>query len=122
MNTQQIDKEYFIGFVLEKFEDLAELFEKKNAQYGEHDPLANFRTGAKMRGEADYDAMFEEAKAYCRKHIAQVYGKGQTIDTPKVEESLQDIAIYSVIMLYMHWAKNEDTALAEELKQELEEE
>lgn len=122
MNTQQIDKEYFIGFVLEKFDNLAELFEKKNAQYGEHDPLANFRTGAKMHGEADYDAMFEEAKAYCRKHIAQVYGKGQTIDTPKVEESLQDIAIYSVIMLYMHWAKNEGTALAEELKKELEEE
>lgn len=122
MNTQQIDKEYFIGFVLEKFDNLAELFEKKNAQYGEHDPLANFRTGAKMHGEADYDAMFEEAKAYCRKHIAQVYGKGQTIDTPKVEESLQDIAIYSVIMLYMHWAKNEGTALAEEIKQELEEE
>lgn len=122
MNTQQIDREYFIGFVLEKFDDLAELFEKKNAQYGEHDPLANFRTGAKMHGEADYDAMFEEAKAYCRKHIAQVYGTGQNIDTPKVEESLQDIAIYSVIMLYMHWAKNEGTALAEELKQELEEE
>lgn len=120
MNTQQIDKEYFIGFVLEKFDELAELFEKKNAQYGEHDPLANFRTGAKLHGEADYDAMFEEAKAYCRKHIAQVYGAGQTIDTPKVEESLQDIAIYSVIMLYMHWAKNEGTALTEELKQELE--
>lgn len=120
MNTQQIDREYFIGFVLEKFDDLAELFEKKNAQYGEHDPLANFRTGAKMHGEADYDAMFEEAKAYCRKHIAQVYGAGQNIDTPKVEESLQDIAIYSVIMLYMHWAKNEGTALTEELKQELE--
>ncbi len=119
MDIKEIDKAYFTGFVLEKFGDLAELFEKKNAQYGEHDPLANFRTGAKMHGEADYDTMFEEAKAYCRKHIAQVYGAGQTIDTPKVEESLQDIAIYSVIMLYMHWAKNEGTALAEELKQEL---
>lgn len=118
MNTQQIDKEYFIGFVLEKFDELAELFEKKNAQYGEHDPLANFRTGAKMHGEADYAAMFEEAKAYCRKHIAQVYGEGQTIDTPKVEESLQDIAVYSVIMLYMHWAKHECVDLAEELKAE----
>lgn len=118
VNMQQVDKEFFIGFVLEKFDELAELFEQKNAQYGELDPLANFRTGAKMHGEADYAAMFEEAKSYCRKHIAQVYGPGQTIDTPKVEESLQDIAVYSVIMLYMHWAKRECVALAEELDME----
>lgn len=113
---REIDKEFFIGFMAEKFDELSDLFEEKNKQYGEHDPLANFRTGAKLHGEADYAAMFEEAKAYCRKHIAQVYGQGQNIDTPKVEESLQDIAVYSVIMLYMHWAKQKESSLAEEIE------
>lgn len=98
--------ESFSEFVLEKLQELAELFKKKNDQYGEHDPLANFRAGASLHGKADYAAMFEEAKGYCRKHIAQVYGPKQTIDTPKVEESLQDIAVYSVIMLYMHKMEN----------------
>lgn len=79
VDMQQVDKEFFVGFVLEKFDELSGLFEEKNKQYGEHDPLANFRTGAKLHGEADYAAMFEEAKAYCRKHIAQVYGQGQNI-------------------------------------------
>ena len=116
VDMQQVDKEFFVGFVLEKFDELSGLFEEKNKQYGEHDPLANFRTGAKLHGEADYAAMFEEAKAYCRKHIAQVYGQGQNIDTPKVEESLQDIALYSVIMLYMHWAKQKESSLAEEIE------
>ena len=113
---REIDKEFFVGFVAEKFDELSELFEKKNKQYGEHDPLANFRAGARMHGNDDYAAMFEEAKAYCRKHIAQVYGPGQNIDTPKVEESLQDIAVYSVIMLYMHWAKQNESSLAEEIE------
>lgn len=43
--------------------------------------------------------MYEEAKAYARKHIAHVYA--HDIDGVKVDESLKDIALYSLIELYM---------------------
>ena len=49
--------------------------------------------------QADYPAMYEEAKAYARKHIAHVYA--HDINGVKVDESLKDIALYSLIELYM---------------------
>lgn len=79
VDMQQVDKEFFVGFVLEKFDELAELFEEKNKQYSEHDPLANFRTGAKLHGEADYAAMFEEAKAYCASTLHRYMAKARIL-------------------------------------------
>lgn len=43
--------------------------------------------------------MFDEAKNYQRKHVAHV--QNCNISGPKVDESLKDIAVYAVIMLYM---------------------
>lgn len=68
--------------------------------------LANFRRGAMLNGRGNnYAAMYEEAKAYAAKHIAHVYA--HDIDGVKVDESLKDIAIYSLIELYMlkEWEK-----------------
>lgn len=82
------------------FDDLKEMFIKKNKQYATTDPLANFRTGAFMHtGRADYAAMYEEAKGYQRKHIAHI--QNNKIDGPQVAESLKDNAIYSIIELEM---------------------
>lgn len=91
-----------------KFQELAELFYEKNEQYGDKDPLANFRNGALlMRGNDDWPSMYEAAKGYAMKHVAHVFGKGQTISEDKLAESLGDIAVYCVIMQYMveQWKK-----------------
>lgn len=98
LNNSGID---FVDFVVKEFGELAELFQQKNEQYGGRDPLANFRTGALMeKGFDTWPAMYDEAKSYQRKHVAHV--QNCNISGPKVDESLKDIAVYSVIMLYMH--------------------
>ncbi len=98
----------FVDSVAREFKNAIELFVNKNAQYGADDPLANFRAGALLEEGVDtWSAMYNEARAYSRKHIAQVYGKGKNIETPKVEESLADIMVYSAIMLYM-WGKHQE--------------
>jgi hypothetical protein len=93
--------ETLTGFVERKLCELSELFESKNKQYATTtDPLANFRTGARLRsGDDDFKAMYAEAKAYQRKHIA--YITNAPMDDEHVVESLQDIAIYCLIMMYM---------------------
>lgn len=72
------------------------------------DELANFRRGALLNGRADdAEGMFEELKAYAAKHIAFVYT--HDIHGDKIAESLKDIAVYSLIGLYMAaLAKAED--------------
>ena len=53
--------------------------------------------------------MFEELKAYAAKHIAFVYT--HDIHGDKIAESLKDIAVYSLIGLYMaELAKEESEA------------
>lgn len=104
-----LPREEFIQFVCGTFDELKELFLKKNTQYGggsSCDPLQNFELGAAMhRGsifldnDDKYKRMYEEAKAYERKHVAHVMGND--INAAKVEESLKDIAVYSVIELFM---------------------
>ena len=92
----------FVDECLEEFAALAELFERKNSQYGVNSPLANFRNGALLAcGDADWPYMFKVAKSYCLKHVAHVFGAGQNIDDDKLDESLGDIAVYCIIMLYM---------------------
>lgn len=91
----------FVTVVSEKFDELKNLFLQKNQQYANADPLANFRRGALLNtGKCDYAAMYEEAKSYMAKHVVHVYNHGITGN--KVDESLKDIAVYCLIMLYMH--------------------
>lgn len=103
----------FTNFVVNEFGALAELFDKKQKQYGTNDPLANFRTGALMNvGNDSWQAMYDEAKSYQRKHVAHI--ENCDINGPKVDESLKDIAVYAVIMLYMHKKEQESKGKSNE--------
>lgn len=91
----------FTEFVVQKFNELSEKFAKKNQQYScTADPLANFSTGARLKyGKAGMPEMYETLKDYCRKHISYVETHG--IDGKTLQDSLEDIAVYAVIALYM---------------------
>lgn len=111
----------FVDFVTKTLDELKLLFLEKHEQYsGHNDPLANFRIGAAMtmaclighHESMDYRAMFDEALAYERKHIAHVIRGG--VDGVKVVESLKDIAVYSIIEMYM--AKRFEEAKKREIK------
>lgn len=96
-------------FMYGQLDELEELFKTKHEQYSSGaDELANFRRGALLNGRADdAEGMFEELKAYAAKHIAFVYT--HDIHGDKIAESLKDIAVYSLIGLYMaELAKAED--------------
>lgn len=88
-------------FVCQQLDELEALFKKKHEQYSSGaDELANFRCGALLNGRGDdAEGMFEELKAYMAKHIAFVYT--HDIHGDKITESLKDIAVYSLIGLYM---------------------
>lgn len=91
----------FVDYVCNKLDEVKELFLRKNQQYSvDGDPLANFRAGALLcDGSDSFAAMYEEAKGYRRKHVVHVERNG--IDGDKVDESLDDIIVYSAIMAYM---------------------
>lgn len=108
MNTQDRPfKNEFAEFIDGKLDELRKLFEEKNEQYeGAGNPLANFAAGAALAYSnfglppaPAYHAMYEEAKAYQRKHIAFI--NTHDICAPKAEESLKDIAVYCLIEMYM---------------------
>lgn len=88
-------------FMDNQLDELEALFKKKHEQYSAGaDELANFRRGALLNGRIDdAEGMFEELKAYMAKHIAFVYT--HDIHGEKIAESLKDIAVYSLIGLYM---------------------
>lgn len=88
-------------FMYSQLGELGKLFQKKHEQYSSGaDELANFRRGALLNGRGDdAEGMFEELKAYMAKHIAFVYT--HDIHGDKIAESLKDIAVYSLIGLYM---------------------
>ena len=98
---EQVDPaKEFVEFVGGMFDALKEQFIRKNEQYGDKDPLGNFRKGAFLRyGNDSYENMFQAALDYEGKHLAHVYGHGT--DGKAIDESLKDIAIYSLIELYM---------------------
>lgn len=97
----------FVDFVCNQLDELKTQFLEKHKQYSNGDPLANFRVGALLNGRGDnYAAMYEEAKAYAAKHIAHVYA--HNIDGVKVDESLKDIAIYSIIELFIVEASKQE--------------
>lgn len=97
-----LSEDDMVAYINAKAGELMELMQCKHDQYANDDDLANFRAGALLHsGSGDYYDMYEESKAYCRKHIAHVYGKGQDINTDKLMESLGDIVVYSLIQMYM---------------------
>ena len=115
-STTSANAEY-VAFVSKTFDELKELFVAKNSQYGSGEPLENLKLGAILE-EAVYNnepfscseacphewlwwkRMWKEASNYERKHIIHVAMHG--IEGDKVDESLKDIAIYSVIKLYIY--------------------
>ena len=106
----------FAHFVIERFASLANKFRKKHEQYKgrDTDELANFRIGARLKySRAGLPEMYETAKDYCRKHVAYIESHG--IDGKTVNDSLEDIAVYAVIMLYMRYRmKKEEERMKKE--------
>lgn len=118
-STTSANAEY-VAFVSKTFDELKELFIAKNSQYGSGEPLENLKLGAILE-EAGFnnsepfpqscsetnpnewlwwERMWKEASNYERKHIVHVAMHGTMGD--KVDESLKDIAVYSVIKLYIY--------------------
>lgn len=98
-------------FMYSQLDELEKLFKKKHEQYSSGtDELANFRRGALLNGRTDdAEGMFEELKAYMAKHIAFVYT--HDIHGDKITESLKDIAVYSLIDLYMAALAKEESEM-----------
>lgn len=92
--------EEFTAFIADELIRVGNLFAEKNKQYStQWEPLANFRTGALLTyHDVNYSLMYEVAKDYLNKHIAFIYNHG-IVD--KTEESLRDMVVYGLIMLYM---------------------
>ena len=90
----------FISFINDALTRVGDLFAEKQQQYSAGaDPLSNFRTGALLEHrDGSYEKMYEVAKGYLNKHIAFLYDHG-IVD--KTEESLRDMVVYGLIMLYM---------------------
>lgn len=95
-----IESEGFTSFIDDELERVGDLFTEKQQQYSAGaDPLSNFRTGALLEHrDGSYEKMYEVAKGYLNKHIAFLYDHG-IVD--KTEESLRDMVVYGLIMLYM---------------------
>lgn len=106
---------YFTDFVINKFKELSDKFKKKHDQYKgqtSQDELANFRAGANLKyGRGEMPDMYEMSKDYVRKHIAYIETHG--IEGKTVEDSLEDIAVYAVIMLYMRYIWSDDSKVLE---------
>lgn len=92
--------EEFTSFIDDELERVADLFAEKQQQYStDADPLSNFRTGALLEHhDGGYDMMYDVVKGYLNKHIAFLYDHGIA---DKTEESLRDMVVYGLIMLYM---------------------
>ena len=104
----------FNEFVMQKFNELSEKFAKKNGQYAVSiAPLANFATGARLKyGKAGMSEMYETLKDYCRKHIS--YVETHMIDGETLQDSLEDIAVYAVIALYMRACYEDECKVSNE--------
>lgn len=92
--------EEFVQFISQKLTDVSNLFSEKNMQYAAVDePLSNFSRGAMLLyGDASYELMYQTAKDYLGKHIAFLFAHGIV---SKTEESLMDMVVYGLIMLYI---------------------
>lgn len=108
-----IESKEFALFIANELERVADLFAEKQQQYSTSlDPLSNFRTGALLEHhDGGYDMMYDVAKGYLNKHIAFLYDHGIA---DKTEESLRDMVVYGLIMLYMVKKHKEWLAQAKE--------
>lgn len=108
----------YINFVCKTFDELKEQFVAKNKQYGlNENPLANFTLGSLIRyGDASLPKMFDTALDYENKHVAHLYAHG--IDGNKVDESLKDIAVYSIIELFLY-EEYKRTQMAQKVEQNI---
>lgn len=97
-----VNQQEYVSFVVKKFQELAEKFKAKNEWYkGRKDTLINFSRGACIKyGTSGMPQMYETAKDYARKHLAYIETHGIVGDG--IEDSLGDIAVYAIIMMYMH--------------------
>ena len=104
----------FSEFVTQKFNELSDKFSKKNQQYSVSlAPLANFAAGARLKyGKAGMSEMYETLKDYARKHISYVETHG--IDGKTLQDSLEDIAVYAVIALYMQACYEDECKVSHE--------
>lgn len=92
--------------IVSKLQSIEALFQNKQNQYGDVDPLQNFTAGALlMFNNANMESQFEVLKGYVLKHISHVYNN--TIDGEKVGESIDDIVVYFLIASIMHDLKDE---------------
>lgn len=102
-----ISKDEFNQRVICKLHNIAELFQNKNDQYGDVDPLQNFSRGALIRyRELSMETRFETLKDYVLKHISHVYNNN--LYGEKVDQSIDDIAVYFLIASVMHDLKDEE--------------
>lgn len=104
----------FAKFMAKKFKALEWKFATKNQQYSctaAH--LANFSTGARLKyGKAGMPEMYETLKDYARKHIA--YVETHRLDGNSLQDSLEDIAVYAVIALYMRACYEDECKVSNE--------
>ena len=95
----------FFQIVCTEMDKTKTLFLEKSQQYGIGDALANFRdvAAAMQLDPQNLDNCFVALKGYCNKHISFV--QRSTTLTPKVVESLRDIANYAFIAIAMEQMK-----------------
>lgn len=92
--------EFLNNFISEKTKNIEQLFLKKNEQYANNDPVANFTKGGEiMFGASTHYTQLEALKSYMLKHVAHIYGNGNDINTKGLDESLGDVATYCLIAL-----------------------
>lgn len=98
----------FSQLVCTEMDKTKTLFLEKSQQYGIGDALANFRDGAAAMqlDPQNLDNCFVALKGYCNKHISFVQRSNKL--TPKVIESLRDIANYAFIAIAMEQMKESE--------------
>lgn len=111
-----MDNSDFQSFVHDELKKLKKKFDLKHSEYSTNtDALSNFRKAALLKYGGGivqpnpglmYQTMYEIAKDFTRKHIVFIDSHGLS-EEMKIADSLEDIAIYSIIMLYM-WNKYHD--------------
>lgn len=90
----------FTDAIVAKLHNIEEIFLKKNKQYSNEDPLANFTAGAHlMYGNGGMNNKYKALLSYVAKHIAHVYNND--LNGNKVSESINDIAVYFIIASVM---------------------
>ncbi len=101
----------FVLFIRDKFEEIEKLFVRKNAGYGaQHDLFWNFRQTAErlypaIYSQDPYAAMFLVAETLVDKHNVAL-AKG--IEVSECEQRLLDRIVYSLLQLKMVYEHSEE--------------